>query len=67
MSPRLRLQLYRVLLAVAVLAVWQLASGTLVAEFFISKPTAILDALRKLVVSGNLFFHVGIKIGRAHV
>ena len=67
MSPRLRLQLYRVLLAVAVLAVWQLASGTLVAEFFISKPTAILDALRKLVVSGNLFFHVGITATEAFV
>ncbi len=67
MSPRLRLQLYRCLLAATVIVVWQLASGTLVAEFFISKPTAILDALRKLVVRGNLFFHVGITATEAFV
>ncbi len=67
MSARARLQLYRVLLAVTVIVVWQLASGTLVAEFFISKPTAIYAALRQLVLTGNLFFHVGITATEAFV
>jgi NitT/TauT family transport system permease protein len=52
--------LYRLLLAATILAGWQLASGPLVPEFFVSKPSAILDALRRQVVSGNLFFHMGI-------
>jgi NitT/TauT family transport system permease protein len=51
---------YRLSLAVAIVAAWQLASGTLVPEFFVSKPTAILAALRQQVTTGNLFFHVGI-------
>lgn len=67
MSARARLQLYRVLLALTVLVVWQFASGRLVAEFFISKPTAIYAALRQLVLTGNLFFHVGITATEAFV
>jgi NitT/TauT family transport system permease protein len=31
-----------------------------VPEFFISKPSAILNALRQQVITGNLFFHMGI-------
>lgn len=55
-----RMAAYRLLLAFAIIAFWQLASGTLVAEFFISKPSAIVEALHRQVMTGNLFFHVGI-------
>jgi NitT/TauT family transport system permease protein len=51
---------YRLTLAASIVAAWQLASGSLVPEFFISKPTAILAALWQQVTTGNLFFHVGI-------
>jgi len=55
-----RMAAYRLLLAFAIIAFWQLASGTLVAEFFVSKPSAIVAALHRQVTTGNLFFHVGI-------
>ncbi|WP_426955669.1 ABC transporter permease [Muricoccus radiodurans] len=59
--------LYRLLLLVVLLLAWQFASGPLVPEFFISKPSAILAALRGLVTTGNLFFHVGITATEAFV
>jgi NitT/TauT family transport system permease protein len=52
--------LYRLVLAAAIVTAWQLASGPVVPEFFISKPSAILNALRQQVITGNLFFHMGI-------
>jgi NitT/TauT family transport system permease protein len=52
--------IYRLVLLVVLIVTWQYASGRLVPEFFISKPSAILAALRDLVLTGNLFFHVGI-------
>ncbi len=55
-----RMVLYRLVLAVAIIAAWQFASGTLVAEFFISKPSAIIAALQRQVATGSLFFHIGI-------
>lgn len=55
-----RMILYRLILAAAIILAWQFASGTLVAEFFISKPTKILEALQRQVTGGSLFFHMGI-------
>ena len=55
-----RMILYRLVLAVAILVAWEFASGRLVAEFFISKPSAIMAAFQRLIVSGNLFFHAGV-------
>jgi NitT/TauT family transport system permease protein len=52
--------IYRLVLLVVLIVTWQYASGRLVPEFFISKPSAILAALRDFVLTGNLFFHVGI-------
>lgn len=63
----LRLQLYRLLLLVAILTAWQLASGPLIPEFFISKPSAILASLRQQILTGNLFFHVGITATEAFI
>ncbi|MFC7557455.1 ABC transporter permease [Pseudoroseomonas wenyumeiae] len=52
--------IYRLVLLVVLVAAWQFSSGRLVPEFFISKPSAILSALHGFLLTGNLFFHVGI-------
>jgi len=62
-----RMWLYRLLLFIAILGVWQLASGTLIPEFFISKPSAIAASLWQKVARGNLFFHVGITAAEAFI
>ncbi|MCC6470632.1 MAG: ABC transporter permease [Alphaproteobacteria bacterium] len=49
------------------IAAWQAASGPLIPEFFISKPSAILASLRAQVATGNLFFHIGITASEAFV
>lgn len=59
-TPPLRMMLYRLILAVAIILAWEFASGTLVAEFFISRPTKIIEALHRQVTGGSLFFHMGI-------
>lgn len=66
-SRKVRLRFYRLALLVVILVGWEFAAGNLVAEFFISKPSAIFDALRTLVVTGNLFFHVGITATEAFI
>lgn len=67
MGRRLKLHLYRLALLVVVIGAWQAASGTIVPEFFISKPTAILASLRAQILTGNLFFHIGITATEAFV
>ena len=62
-----RMTVYRLLLLAVLLAIWQVASGGLIPEFFISKPSAILQALWRQVQSGNLFFHIGITATEAFV
>jgi NitT/TauT family transport system permease protein len=52
--------IYRLVLLIVLIAAWQFSSGWLVPEFFISKPSAILSALRDFLLTGNLLFHVGI-------
>jgi NitT/TauT family transport system permease protein len=59
--------LHRLLLFVAILTVWQLASGPLIPEFFISKPSAIASSLWQKVTRGNLFFHIGITAAEAFI
>ena len=59
--------LYRLLLFIAILALWQLASGPLIPEFFISKPSAIAASLWQKVMRGNLFFHIGITAAEAFI
>lgn len=72
MMPRshgvdLKMGLYRLILLVVILVGWQLASGPLIPEFFISKPSAIFASLYRQVTTGNLFFHVGITATEAFV
>ena len=56
----LQLNLMRCALLVAILLTWEMASGVIVAEFFVSKPSAIARTLATWLAGGNLFFHIGI-------
>lgn len=57
---RLQITLMRLGLLAAILIGWELASGRLVAEFFISRPSAIFETLYNWVADGSLFYHAGI-------
>lgn len=59
-NQTLRLNLMRLALLATILVLWELLSGVIVAEFFVSKPSAIFKALGSWVAGGNLFFHIGI-------
>jgi NitT/TauT family transport system permease protein len=48
----------RVAVAVVVLGAWQLASGRLVSEFFVSSPSDVVGRLVQLVVTGELWPHL---------
>lgn len=48
----------RLSLLFGVLLVWELASGTLVREFFISSPSAIAERLISWVTTGELWYHM---------
>ena len=56
----LRLNLMRCVLLAVILLAWEMASGVVITEFFVSKPSAIARTLGAWVAGGNLFFHVGI-------
>lgn len=56
----MRLMLIRVAILVAILLSWQLASGRLIAEFFISKPTDVVQILFRWISNGDLFYHAAI-------
>jgi NitT/TauT family transport system permease protein len=45
----------QVLLGLALLAFWELASGTLIDSFFVSKPSLVLRELGKQIASGGLW------------
>lgn len=47
-------------LIAVLLGVWELASGRLLPEFFVSKPSAIAIALWRYIENGSIFFHMGI-------
>ncbi|WP_433279400.1 ABC transporter permease [Pseudonocardia xinjiangensis] len=48
----------RIAVAVVVLGAWQLASGRLVSEFFVSSPSEIVGRLVQLVGTGQLWPHL---------
>jgi len=52
------INIYRGILLVAILLIWELCSGTIVPEFFISRPSAIARSLARQASDGDLFFHV---------
>lgn len=60
LSRGLTINLLRLLFLVAVLGGWELASGRVVSEFFVSKPSAIGAVLWEWLSDGSLLFHAGI-------
>lgn len=49
--------LYRLLLLVGILALWQFASGRLISAFFISSPAAVAQDLWRWTIDGTLAMH----------
>lgn len=62
-----RLNLMRVALLIAIVSLWEVSSGVIVAEFFVSKPSAIAKSLGSWLAGGDLFFHIGITATEAFV
>lgn len=58
----LRVNLLRLLLLAAFLALWEFASGRLLDPFFFSSPLAILAALDRHVLGGDLLWHLQITV-----
>lgn len=54
--------LWRVGIAVGVLALWQAASGRLIKPFWISSPLAIWDQLAAWIETGELWLHVEVTL-----
>lgn len=55
----------RVLFAVAFFAIWELASGRIVDQFFVSKPSAIASSLWAMLVKESLLYHLRFTIVEA--
>lgn len=64
-AGRAKIWALRALLLVVVIGGWELASGRLFEEFFVSKPSAIAAVAAGWVASGRLFYHAGITITEA--
>lgn len=60
-----RVWLLRVLIVGGFLIAWQLGSGLLIPEFFVSKPSIIISKFWLWTVNGSLFFHAGITVVEA--
>ncbi|AJE49148.1 ABC transporter permease [Celeribacter indicus] len=56
----MKLILIRLVILVAVILAWEFASGALIAEFFISKPSKVADVLGRWISNGDLFYHAAI-------
>lgn len=57
---RIKLNLIRLLMIGGFFALWEFASGRLIAPFFISAPSAIFRRLGGWIWSGDIFYHMGI-------
>ncbi|MDM5333969.1 ABC transporter permease [Ureibacillus composti] len=60
LKEKLKLAGMRLALLVIILLLWELVSGTLVDKFWISEPSDIFQSLYTWMLSGELFFHIGI-------
>ncbi len=64
-ADAISLTLGRIAFGILFLLSWELASGRLVDQFFISKPTHIVAALWDLIVRENLLYHLRFTITEA--
>jgi len=61
----MRVWLLRILIVGGFLLAWQFGSGSVIPEFFVSKPSIIISKFWLWVVNGSLFFHAGITVVEA--
>jgi len=59
-KENIKIHLIRFSLLITVLLTWEIASGTLIDPFWMSEPSAIFQTLYSWLISGELFFHLGI-------
>lgn len=57
----------RIILGLLLLGSWELLSGRAFNEFWVSKPSAIINRMVKLAVEGELWYHVSITLQEALV
>lgn len=55
----------RIVVGVILIGLWEVLSGRLFNEFWVSKPSAILTRIYEMAVSGDLWFHVGFTLQEA--
>lgn len=67
MSARGRLFLYRVLFGLALLGLWEGASGRLIDPFWISSPTKVFAYLAEVTRDGSIFAHAAVTLYEAVV
>jgi len=56
---RVRVPVLRIILGLVLLITWELASGRLVMEAFVSKPSKIVALLWEITADGTAWFHLG--------
>jgi NitT/TauT family transport system permease protein len=61
----MKIWLIRLVVVGGLLAVWEIGSGTLFDGYFVSRPSAIVEAFWELLTSGRLFYHAAITITEA--
>ncbi len=61
----LRLPFLRLITLAVIIVIWEGISGTLIDPFWISKPSAVFGHLYHSIVSGVLFYHLGITLFEA--
>jgi NitT/TauT family transport system permease protein len=64
-SPRGRLLLYRALLGLALLALWEGASGRLIDPFWVSSPSRVFGYLAQVTLDGSIFEHAAVTLSEA--
>lgn len=58
MSTDQKIAISRAVLVIAIIAAWELLSGSLIDTFWVSKPSLILDYIYTWVVFGDFFIHL---------
>ena len=61
-AGKTQIWIFRALFLVFVLGSWELASGRLTSEFFISRPTLIYDQFMTWLWQGTIFYHGAITL-----
>ena len=62
MTPRGRLLLYRALFGLALLALWEGASGRLIDPFWVSSPSRVFGYLAQVTLDGSIFEHAAVTL-----